>query len=75
MARVDLPPGHDRAMAEHLTGHARSHADEVVVICYQNSRRRPPLLDDLLAELARGGIDVMDAIMAVSYTHLRAHET
>ena len=62
VARVDLPTGHDRAMAAHLTGHARNHADEVVVISYQNSRRRPPLLDDLLVELAKAGIDVMDAI-------------
>jgi len=62
VARVDLPPGHDRALAAHLTSHALNHSDEVVVLCYQNSRRRPPLLDDLLAELARGGVDVMDAI-------------
>jgi hypothetical protein len=63
VARVDLPIGHDRAMAAHLTGHALNHADEVVVISYQNSRRRPPLLDDLLGELARAGVDVMDAIV------------
>ena len=63
VARVDLPTGHDRAMAAQLTGHALNHADEVVIICYQNSRRRPPLLDDLLAELARAGMDVMDAIV------------
>ena len=63
VARVDLAKGHDRAMAEHLTNHARNHADEVVVISYQNSRRRPPMLDDLLAALARAGIDVMDAMV------------
>lgn len=63
VARVDLPPGHDRAMAKHLTLHALNHADEVVLICYQNSRRRPPLLDDVLCELARAGIDVMDAMV------------
>ena len=63
VARVDLAKGHDHAMAEHLTNHARNHADEVVVISYQNSRRRPPMLDDLLAALARAGIDVMDAMV------------
>jgi hypothetical protein len=63
VARVDLAKGHDHAMAEHLTNHARNHADEVVVISYQNSRRRPPILDDLLSALARAGIDVMDAIV------------
>lgn len=63
VARVDLPAGHDRALAAHLTGHALNHADEVVVITYQRSRRRPPLLDDLLAELARAGVDVMDALV------------
>lgn len=63
VARVDLAKGHDRAMAEHLANHARNHADEVVVISYQDSRRRPPMLDDLLAALARAGIDVMDAMV------------
>ena len=63
VARVDLPNGHDRAMAAHLTGHALRHADEVVVVSYQDSRRRPPLLDDLLTELARAGVDVLDAIV------------
>jgi hypothetical protein len=63
VARVDLAKGHDRAMAEQLTKHARNHADEVVVISYQDSRRRPPMLDDLLAALARAGIDVMDAMV------------
>ena len=43
--------------------HALNHADEVVVVCYQDSRRRrPPLLDDLLASWPRRGVDVMDAI-------------
>ena len=63
VARVDLAKGHDHAMAEQLTNHARRHADEVVVISYQNSRRRPPMLDDLLSALARAGIDVMDAMV------------
>ena len=63
VARVDLPQGHDRAMAAHLTGHALRHADEVVVVSHQDSRRRPPLLDDLLTELARAGVDVLDAIV------------
>jgi hypothetical protein len=63
VARVDLPAGHDRPLAQHLTLHALRHADEVVVICYQTSRRRPPLLDDLLRELARAGVDVMDAMV------------
>ncbi len=43
--------------------HALNHADEVVVISYQTTRRRPPLLDDLLAALARAGVDVMDAMV------------
>lgn len=63
VARVDLVKGHDRAMAEQLTNHARNHADEVVVISYQDSRRRPPMLDDLLSALARAGVDVMDAMV------------
>ncbi len=63
VARVDLAKGHDRATAEHLANHARLHADEVVVISYQDSRRRPPMLDDLLSALARAGIDVMDAMV------------
>ena len=63
VARVDLAKGHDHAMAEQLTNHARRHADEVVVISYQTSRRRPPMLDDLLSALARAGIDVMDAMV------------
>src|ERR1700712_5583082 len=65
VARVDLPPGHDRPLARHLTGHAQRHADEVVVICYQSTRRRAPLLDDLLRELKRAGIEVMDAFVVV----------
>ncbi len=63
IARVDLPLGHDKTMAAHLAVHALNHADEVVVVCYQDSRRRRPLLDDLLGELARVGIDVMDAFV------------
>lgn len=63
VARVDLPTGHDRAMARHLTIHALNHADEVAVISYQDDRRRPALLDDLLAELDRAGVKVMDAIV------------
>ncbi len=63
VARVDLPRGHDRAMATQLAGHAQRYADEVVVISYQSSRRRPPMLDDLLSELARARVDVMDAIV------------
>lgn len=63
VARVDLPPGHDRPLAARLTSHALNHADEVVVISYQRTRRRPPLLDDLLGELARAGVEVMDAMV------------
>ena len=63
VARVDLPPGHDRPLAAQLTSHALHHADEVVVISYQETRRRPPLLDDLLGALARAGVDVMDAMV------------
>jgi hypothetical protein len=63
VARVDLPAGHDRAMAKQLTRHARNHADEVVVISYQEGRKRPPLLDDVLVELDRAGVAVMEAIV------------
>lgn len=65
VARVDLGSGHDKRLARHLTGHAQRHADEVVVVCYQSTRRRAPLLDDLLRELKRGGVDVMDAFVVV----------
>ncbi len=63
VARVDLPQGHDRAMASQLTRHAVQHADEVAVVCYLKGTKRPPLLDDLLGELARAGVDVMDAMI------------
>ena len=63
VARVDLPLGHDRAMAIQLTRHALMHADEVVLVSYQDTRRRPPLLDDVLRELATAGMDVMDALV------------
>lgn len=63
VARVDLPAGHDRAMAAHLAGHAVRHADEVAIVVYQEGRRRPPLLGDVLSALARSGIEVMDAIV------------
>ncbi|MGS0684196.1 DUF4192 domain-containing protein [Nakamurella sp. GG22] len=63
VARVDLPLGHDKTMAAHLARHALNHADEVVVVCYQDTRRRRPLLDDLLGELATVGVDVMDAMV------------
>ncbi len=61
--RVDLPVGHDPHLAAQLTGHALQHADEVVVICYQRTRRRPPLLDDVLTELRRSRVPVMDALV------------
>ncbi len=63
VARVDLPQGHDRAMATQMARHALAHADEVAVVCYLKGTRRPPLLDDLLGELARSGVDVMDAMI------------
>ena len=63
VARVDLPPGRDRPLAEHLAEHARRYADEVVVVSYQSARRRPPFLDELLGRLAAAGVDVMDAIV------------
>jgi len=63
VARVDLPPGHDRAMAAHLAMHALQHADEVVLISYQSFRRRPPLLDDVLREMGKVGVEVMDALV------------
>lgn len=63
VARVDLPPGRDRPLADHLAEHARRYADEVVVISYQSARRRPPFLDELLGRLAAAGVDVMDAIV------------
>jgi len=63
VARVDLPPGRDRPLADHLAEHARRYADEVVVVSYQSARRRPPFLDELLGRLAAAGVDVMDAIV------------
>lgn len=63
VARVDLPQGHDRALAAQLTAHALRHADEVAVVCYVRGQRRPAILDDLLTELARAGVEVMDAMI------------
>lgn len=63
VARVDLPEGHDRVLAAQLTAHALRHADEVAVVCYLRGKRRPAILDDLLEELARAGVDVMDAMI------------
>ncbi len=63
VARVDLPHGHDRELALQLTGHALHHADEVAVVCYLEGNQRPLLLDDLLGELARAQVDVMDAMI------------
>ena len=63
VARVDLPPGHDLTLASQLTLYARLHADEVAVVCYLRGTRRPPILDDLLGELTRAGVRVMDAMI------------
>jgi hypothetical protein len=63
VARVDLPHGHDRELALQLTSHAQHHADEVAVVCYLEGSKRPSLLDDLLGELARAQVDVMDAMI------------
>jgi hypothetical protein len=72
VARVDLPAGHDRALAAHLAGHAVRHADEVAIVVYQDGRRRPPLLGDVVSALARSGIAVMDAIMVRAGQAFRA---
>lgn len=61
VVRVDLPTGRDRNLTEQLTMHALNHAEEVVVITYQEDRRRPQLLTDVLAELRRAGVEVMAA--------------
>lgn len=63
VARVDLPPGHDRQMAVQLAGHALNHADAVVLVTYQDTRRRPPLLTDVVAEMKRAGVEVLEALV------------
>lgn len=63
VARVDLPRGHDRNMAAQLAGHALHHADAVVLVTYQDTRRRPPLLTDVIAGMATVGVQVLEALI------------
>lgn len=63
VARVDLPRGRDRDLTSSLTGTALTHADRVAVICYPRRRRRPPILDDLAAELRHAGVGVLTTLV------------
>lgn len=63
VARVDLPRGHDRNLADHLAAHALHHADAVALVAYQDTRRRPPLLADTTAAMGRVGVDVLDSLI------------
>ena len=63
VARADLPRGRDRALARQLTGHALAHADEVAVVCYPRTRRRPPVLGELLDELDTAGVGLLTALV------------
>ena len=63
VARVDLPRGRDPELVRYLTGTALTHADCVAVVCYPRRRRRPAILDDLIAELGNAGVGVMTALI------------
>ena len=53
VARVDLPPGRDRPLAEHLAEHARRYADEVVVVSYQSHAAGRPFSTNCSADWRR----------------------
>lgn len=63
VARVDLPRGRDDDLVRYLTGTALTHAERVVVVCYPRRRRRPVVLDDLIAQLRSAGVGVMDVLI------------
>jgi len=63
VARVDLPRGRDPGLVRYLTGTALTHADRVAVLCYPRRRRRPAVVDDLVAELIHAGIGVMSVLI------------
>lgn len=63
VARFDLPRGGDDELIRQVVGAAVLHAEEVVVVCYLRTRRRPALLDGLLAQLDAGGIDIMSVLL------------
>jgi hypothetical protein len=63
VARVDLPRGRDPELVRYLAGTALTHADCVVVVCYPRRRRRPAILDHLIAELGHAGVGVMTALI------------
>jgi hypothetical protein len=58
--RVDLPSGLDGGQALMLAGHAHVHADEVVVVAYQDTKTRRPFLDQVLRALRAAEIPVAD---------------
>lgn len=62
VVRVDLPTGRDPLLARMLARQAQAHGDDVAVITYQRSRRRPPVLDQLLTELRRRGLGVASVL-------------
>ncbi|HEY5880904.1 MAG TPA: DUF4192 domain-containing protein [Nakamurella sp.] len=63
VARVDLPRGRDPGLVCYLTGTALTHADRVAVLCYPRRRRRPAIVDALVAELVHAGIGVMSVLI------------
>ncbi len=63
IARVDLPRGRDAALARQLTVTALNHADHVALVCYPRTRRRPPVLDDVIEQLDACDIGVMTALV------------
>lgn len=63
VARVDLPRGRDRPLARQLTATALCHADDVAVVCYPRTRRRPPVLDQLLGDLDAVGVGLLAALV------------
>lgn len=63
VARVDLPRGRDRNLITYLTGTALTHADRVAIVCFPPRRRRPPILDDLVAELRSAGVGVLSVLV------------
>lgn len=62
VARVDLPRGRAKGLVSMLVDHARRHAEEVAVVLYTETGRRPPVVDELIGQLHAAGIPIMEVL-------------